>query len=130
VPTYEYRCTECDHTFDAVQSFTDDAIEVCPTCGGRVRKLFGNVGIVFKGSGFYKTDSRDKKSAVSTADSGSSAGDGASSNGSDGDKKSSGDKVSAESKASGGSNGSSPSSDSGSSAPAAKPAAAASSSDK
>jgi putative FmdB family regulatory protein len=128
VPTYEYRCTECDHTFDAVQSFTDDPIEVCPTCGGRVRKLFGNVGIVFKGSGFYKTDSRDKKSAVSTADSG---GDGASSNGSDGDKKSGGDKVSAESKASGGSNGSSPKSDSGSSAPSAKPAAAAAaSSDK
>ena len=73
MPTYEYRCTECDHAFEARQAFTDDAIEVCPTCGGRVRKLFGNVGIVFKGSGFYKTDSRDKKTAVSTADSGGSA---------------------------------------------------------
>jgi putative FmdB family regulatory protein len=130
VPTYEYRCTECDHTFDAVQSFTDDPIEVCPTCGGRVRKLFGNVGIVFKGSGFYKTDSRSKKSAVSTADSGGSNGEGTSSNGSDKDSKPSGDKVSADSKASGGSNGSAPKSDSGSSAPAAKPAAAAASSDK
>jgi putative FmdB family regulatory protein len=128
VPTYEYRCTECDHTFEAVQAFTDDSIEVCPSCGGRVRKLFGNVGIVFKGSGFYKTDSRSKKSAVSTADSGGSAGEGASSNGSDKESKPSGDKVSADSKASGGSDGSSSKSDSGSSAPAAKPVAASSSS--
>jgi putative FmdB family regulatory protein len=136
VPTYEYRCTECDHSFEAVQKFTDDSIEVCPSCGGRVRKLFGNVGIVFKGSGFYKTDSRDKKSAVSTggsADSGGSAGDGASSNGSegdkksDGDKKSSGDKVAANSNGSGGSNGSSKSEPS-SSGSSDKPAAAASSS--
>jgi putative FmdB family regulatory protein len=132
VPTYEYRCTECDHAFEARQAFTDDAIEVCPSCGGRVRKLFGNVGIVFKGSGFYKTDSRDKKSAVSTADSGGSAGEGASSNGSDKESKPSGDKVSADAKPSGGSDGSSSKSDSGSSAPATKPvpAASASSSDK
>jgi putative FmdB family regulatory protein len=128
VPTYEYRCTECDHAFEARQAFTDDAIEVCPSCGGRVRKLFGNVGIVFKGSGFYKTDSRDKKSAVSAADSGSSASEGSSANGSDKDKKPSGDKVSADAKPSGDSNGSSSKSDSGSSAPAAKPAAASSSS--
>jgi putative FmdB family regulatory protein len=128
VPTYEYRCTECDHAFEARQAFTDDAIEVCPTCGGRVRKLFGNVGIVFKGSGFYKTDSRDKKTAVSTADSGGSASEGSSSNGSDKESKPSGDKVSAEAKPSGGSNGSTPKSDSASSAPAAKPAAASTSS--
>jgi putative FmdB family regulatory protein len=133
VPTYEYRCTECDHTFEAVQSFTDDSIEVCPSCGGRVRKLFGNVGIVFKGSGFYKTDSRDKKSAVSAN---GSAGDGASTNGSDGDKKSDGDKqsggekVSATSNGSNGSEGSSSKSESksGSSGSSDKPAAAASSS--
>ena len=128
MPTYEYRCTECDHAFEARQAFTDDAIEVCPSCGGRVRKLFGNVGIVFKGSGFYKTDSRDKKSAVSTADSGGSAGDSASSNGSGKESKPSGDKVSADAKPSGGSDGSSTKSDSGSSAPATKPVAAASSS--
>jgi putative FmdB family regulatory protein len=131
VPTYEYRCTECDHTFEAVQAFTDDSIEVCPSCGGRVRKLFGNVGIVFKGSGFYKTDSRSKTSAAASADSGGSGGsggDGASSNGSDGDKKPSGDKVAADGKASGGSDGSSSKSDSGSSAPAAKPVAASTSS--
>ena len=118
MPTYEYRCTECDHTFEAVQAFTDDSIEVCPSCGGRVRKLFGNVGIVFKGSGFYKTDSRDKKSAVSPAS------DGTSSNGSDKESKPSGDKVSADTKPSGGSEGSSAKPDSGSAAPAAKPAAA------
>jgi putative FmdB family regulatory protein len=128
VPTYEYRCTECDHAFEARQAFTDDAIEVCPSCGGRVRKLFGNVGIVFKGSGFYKTDSRDKKSAVSTADSGGSASEGASSNGSDKESKPSGDKVSSDVKPSGGSDGSSTKPDSGSSAPATKPVAAASSS--
>ncbi|HXA30609.1 MAG TPA: FmdB family zinc ribbon protein [Acidimicrobiales bacterium] len=128
MPTYEYRCTECDHAFEARQAFTDDAIEVCPTCGGRVRKLFGNVGIVFKGSGFYKTDSRDKKTAVATADSGGSASEGSSSNGSDKESKPSADKVSAEAKPSGGSNGSTPTSDSGSATPAAKPVVASSSS--
>lgn len=125
MPTYEYRCTECDHTFEAVQAFTDDSIEVCPSCGGRVRKLFGNVGIVFKGSGFYKTDSRDKKSAVSPASEGTSSnGADKSSNGDDKQNKSSGDKVSADSKPSGGSEGSSSKPDSGSAAPAAKPATA------
>jgi len=58
VPTYEYRCKDCEHTFDVVQAFTDDALTECPNCGGRLRKVFGNVGITFKGSGFYKTDSR------------------------------------------------------------------------
>lgn len=58
MPTYEYRCDQCDRTFDVVQSFHDDPINDCPTCGAPVRKVFGNVGIVFKGSGFYKTDSR------------------------------------------------------------------------
>jgi putative FmdB family regulatory protein len=61
VPTYEYRCEHCHKNFDVVQSFHDDPLESCPTCGSPVRKVFGNVGIVFKGSGFYKTDSRDKK---------------------------------------------------------------------
>jgi putative FmdB family regulatory protein len=58
VPTYQYACTECEHRFDAVQSFTDAALDTCPECSGRLRKLYGAVGIVFKGSGFYRTDSR------------------------------------------------------------------------
>jgi putative FmdB family regulatory protein len=58
VPTYAYACTACDHRFEIQQSFTDDAISICPQCQGPVRKLFNSVGIVFKGSGFYRTDSR------------------------------------------------------------------------
>lgn len=59
MPTYSYACTECDHRFDAVQAFTDDALTTCPQCSGRLRKLFNSVGVVFKGSGFYRTDSRE-----------------------------------------------------------------------
>ncbi|MGA8725838.1 MAG: FmdB family zinc ribbon protein [Acidimicrobiales bacterium] len=59
MPTYEYRCDECDRNFDVVQSFEDDPLTRCPTCDAPVRKVFGSVGIVFKGAGFYKTDSRD-----------------------------------------------------------------------
>jgi putative FmdB family regulatory protein len=58
VPTYQYACTDCDHRFDAVQSFSDPSLTVCPECGGKLRKVFSSVGIVFKGSGFYRTDSR------------------------------------------------------------------------
>lgn len=58
MPTYQYACTACHHELEAVQSFTDDALTECPECGGRLRKLFGNVGVVFKGSGFYRNDSR------------------------------------------------------------------------
>jgi putative FmdB family regulatory protein len=58
VPTYQYACTECEHAFEQVQSFSEDSLTVCPTCGGRLRKLFNAVGVVFKGSGFYRTDSR------------------------------------------------------------------------
>ncbi|OLL95673.1 putative regulatory protein, FmdB family [Pseudonocardia sp. Ae356_Ps1] len=58
VPTYQYACTSCDHRFDAVQAFSDDALTTCPNCGGKLRKVFSSVGIVFKGSGFYRTDSR------------------------------------------------------------------------
>jgi putative FmdB family regulatory protein len=58
LPTYEYACTACGHRLDAVQSFTDDPLTVCPECGGALRKVYGAVGIAFKGSGFYKTDSR------------------------------------------------------------------------
>jgi putative FmdB family regulatory protein len=67
VPTYQYACTECDHRFDAVQSFTDSALTECPECHGRLRKQYGNVGVVFKGSGFYRTDSRSSKSATEPA---------------------------------------------------------------
>jgi len=67
VPTYSYACTECDNRFDAVQAFSDDALTECPKCHGRLRKLFGSVGVVFKGSGFYRTDSRDSKSSSTAA---------------------------------------------------------------
>jgi putative FmdB family regulatory protein len=60
VPTYQYACTECGHGFEAVQSFSDDALTTCPQCAGRLRKVFTSVGIVFKGSGFYRNDSREK----------------------------------------------------------------------
>ena len=73
MPTYSYACTECDNRFDAVQAFTDDALTSCPQCSGRLRKLFNSVGVVFKGSGFYRTDSREGgKSAKVAADSPSS----------------------------------------------------------
>jgi putative FmdB family regulatory protein len=58
VPTYQYRCTECGSDLEAVQSFSDAALTECPSCSGRLRKVFGSVGLVFKGTGFYKTDSR------------------------------------------------------------------------
>jgi putative FmdB family regulatory protein len=71
VPTYQYVCTECATPLEAVQKFTDDALTQCPTCGGKLRKLFSSVGIVFKGSGFYRTDSRSE--AKVSADAGGSA---------------------------------------------------------
>jgi len=74
VPTYSYACTECDNRFDAVQAFTEDALTTCPQCSGRLRKLFNSVGVVFKGSGFYRTDSREASKSAVASDSGSSAG--------------------------------------------------------
>ncbi|HTF08227.1 MAG TPA: FmdB family zinc ribbon protein [Asanoa sp.] len=59
MPTYQYSCTECGHQLEAVQSFKDEPLSVCPECEGRLRKVFNSVGIVFKGSGFYRTDSRN-----------------------------------------------------------------------
>jgi len=75
VPTYSYACTACDHRFEAQQSFTDAALTECPECQGRLRKLFNSVGIVFKGSGFYRTDSRgaDPAKASEPAATGSSS---------------------------------------------------------
>ncbi len=68
LPTYQYACTECGHAFEQFQSFTDDALTVCPECEGRLRKVFNAVGVVFKGSGFYRTDSRaDGKSSTTTS---------------------------------------------------------------
>jgi len=67
VPTYQYACTECGHAFEQFQSFSDDALTVCPECDGRLRKVFNAVGVVFKGSGFYRTDSRSSGSSSSTA---------------------------------------------------------------
>jgi putative FmdB family regulatory protein len=87
VPTYQYTCTECGEPLEAVQKFSDEPLTVCPACGGRLRKVFSPVGIVFKGSGFYRTDSRKSATAAapaakdtspaessSTSDSGSSNG--------------------------------------------------------
>ena len=73
MPTYQYRCTECDHAFEEFQSFTDDALTVCPVCGGRLRKVFNAVGVVFKGSGFYRTDSRSNDSSSSSSSTSSSS---------------------------------------------------------
>ena len=74
MPTYAYACTTCEHRFEVQQSFTDAALTECPECQGRLRKLFNSVGIVFKGSGFYRTDSRNgsKSEAKSEASSPSS----------------------------------------------------------
>lgn len=115
MPTYAYACTACDDRFEVHQAFSDDALTECPRCEGQVRKLFGSVGIVFKGSGFYRTDSRagsssDTTSSTSSTPSTSSSTPAASGSGSSG-------------------SGSSGSGSSGSSAStsAAKPAAAASS---
>jgi putative FmdB family regulatory protein len=69
VPTYEYRCDKCGKNFDVVQSFHDAPLTECPTCGSAVKKVFGSVGIVFKGSGFYKTDSRSGGSSSRPAES-------------------------------------------------------------
>ena len=80
MPTYQYTCTECGEPLEAVQKFTDAPLTVCPACGGRLRKVFSAVGIVFKGSGFYRTDSRNGSSTTApaassaTSESGSSNG--------------------------------------------------------
>jgi putative FmdB family regulatory protein len=84
VPTYSYACTECGNRFDVVQAFTDDTLTTCEKCSGRLRKLFNSVGVVFKGSGFYRTDSRESsktttngsaKTSSSSSSEASSSGD-------------------------------------------------------
>ncbi|MEU8760849.1 FmdB family zinc ribbon protein [Streptomyces sp. NPDC048659] len=73
MPTYQYQCTECGEGLEAVQKFTDDALTECPNCKGRLKKVFSAVGIVFKGSGFYRNDSRGSSSSSSPAASKSSS---------------------------------------------------------
>ena len=76
MPTYQYACTACGHQLEAVQSFTDEALTECPACEGRLRKLFSAVGVVFKGSGFYRTDSRSAtKNGAAPSGSSDSKGD-------------------------------------------------------
>lgn len=67
MPTYAYACKECDHAFETVQSFSDDSLTECPVCHGTLRKKFNSVGVVFKGSGFYRTDSRNSSNATAPA---------------------------------------------------------------
>jgi putative FmdB family regulatory protein len=89
VPTYQYACTECNHAFEQFQSFSEDALTVCPECQGRLRKKFNAVGVVFKGSGFYRTDSRataDGKDATKSGDSDASPAKSASESTGSGDK--------------------------------------------
>jgi putative FmdB family regulatory protein len=93
VPTYAYRCADCGHAFDIHQAFTDEALTVCPECSGLLRKVFGSVGVTFKGSGFYRTDSRSKTSSASagssTGSSPAAASSGSSGSGSSGSGSSS-----------------------------------------
>ncbi|MGI8523386.1 MAG: FmdB family zinc ribbon protein [Nocardioides sp.] len=101
MPTYQYACTECGHAFEQFQSFTDDALTECPECAGRLRKLFNAVGVVFKGSGFYRNDSRptsktsdaSDSSDSSTSDSPSSTSSTSSTNGDSGSKGDAGTKT-------------------------------------
>jgi putative FmdB family regulatory protein len=75
MPVYEYRCKNCGHQFEATQAFSDDALTECPECKGELRKVFGSVGIAFKGSGFYKNDSRGSSSSTTPASTASSSSD-------------------------------------------------------
>lgn len=71
MPTYAYACRDCDHAFDIHQAFSDDSLTVCPSCEGSLRKKFNSVGVVFKGSGFYRNDSRDSKKSIDVGTGGS-----------------------------------------------------------
>lgn len=89
MPTYQYACTQCGHQLEAVQSFADEPLTECPACQGRLRKLFNSVGIVFKGSGFYRTDSRSNGSNGGSSNTSDSAKSTSASSGSDGGSNSS-----------------------------------------
>ena len=116
MPTYSYRCTECDNAFDIHQAFTDDTLTVCEVCGGRLRKLFNTIGVTFNGSGFYRTDSRGDaaKSVSDAAGGGSSSSGSSSSDSSSGSSGSSSGSSGSSSGASGSSSGGSGSSSGGS----------------
>jgi len=108
MPTYSYRCTECDNAFDIHQAFTDDTLTVCEVCGGRLRKLFNTIGVTFNGSGFYRTDSRgDGAKSGSDAAGGGSSSSGGPSGGSSGSSSGSSGSSGGSSGSSGGSSGSS-----------------------
>ncbi|MGW2018132.1 FmdB family zinc ribbon protein [Streptomyces sp. NPDC001927] len=87
MPTYQYQCTECGEGLEAVQKFTDDALTECPSCKGRLKKVFSAVGIVFKGSGFYRNDSRGSSSSSAPASKSSTASSTSSSSSSSSDAK-------------------------------------------
>ena len=87
VPKYQYQCKDCGEALEVQQSFTDDALTVCPNCGGDLRKVFNAVGVVFKGSGFYKTDSRSSGSSSSSSSGSSSSSSDSSSSSSSSDSK-------------------------------------------
>ncbi|RIV30875.1 FmdB family transcriptional regulator [Micromonospora radicis] len=82
MPTYQYACTACGHQLEAVQSFSDEPLTDCPACEGRLRKVFNSVGVVFKGSGFYRTDSRSSGSESTSSSTGKSGSSDSSSSGS------------------------------------------------
>ncbi len=116
MPTYQYACTECDHAFEQVQSFSDASLTECPQCEGRLRKVYNAVGVVFKGSGFYRTDSRSGSGSGSSS---SSSGSSSTSSSDSGSSSSSSSSTSGSSSSTSTSGSSSSSSSSTSSAPAA-----------
>lgn len=122
MPTYQYACTACGHQLEAVQSFSDEPLTECPACQGRLRKVFNSVGIVFKGSGFYRTDSRASGSETSAGGTASKPAKSESSSGGDSGSSSSSSSSSTSGSSSSSSSGGSSSSSGGSSggkAPAA-----------
>jgi len=123
MPTYEYRCKDCGHDLEVQQAFTDDPLTECPSCGGSLKKKFGSVGIAFKGSGFYKNDSRGGTKTSSTSASTGSDSKGSTDSPSSSPSESS-SSTSSSSDSSSSSGGSSPSSDSKSSTPSTAPASA------
>jgi putative FmdB family regulatory protein len=89
MPTYEYRCRDCGYDFEAVQAFSDDALTECPQCHGSLRKIFGNIGVTFKGSGFYKTDHGGRSKGNGSSSESSSSSDSSSSSSSESSSSSS-----------------------------------------
>jgi putative FmdB family regulatory protein len=119
VPTYQYTCTECGEGLEVVQKFTDDALTVCPNCGGVLRKVFSSVGIVFKGSGFYRTDSRSSSNGAAKSESSTGGGESSSAKSEPGKSESSAPAKSDSGKSESSSSGKSTSSSSGTSTAAA-----------